>query len=211
MCGSGLPVILNCRFSRIRGLTRKARVLALGLLLAVAVEHVDFMQLLFVVDFSLQLVSQMMDARSTAEWEEEVKTMEVPEISGIEVESWDMRSCSGLYGLPFCLDTVAKPSLLLTETGTTPLDCDAVALAMAFALVMVVVAAAAAAAAVLVDDDAVTVAGIQFKSHSISSSNESSSHDDADVCPPSTSSNDKSKTFDLLESLYRLDRSCSSS
>lgn len=68
----GLPVILNCRFSRIRGLTRTARVLALGLLVAiaaaaVAVEHVDFMQLLFVVDFSLQLVSQMMGHDATVE------------------------------------------------------------------------------------------------------------------------------------------------
>lgn len=74
---------------------------------------------------------------------------------------------------------------------------------MTVALVVAVVDVVAAAAAVVV--------GIQLKSHSISSSNESSSHDDPDVWPPSTSSNDKSNMFDLPESLYRLDRSCSSS
>lgn len=63
-----LPVILNCRFSRIRGLIRSTRALALaaGLLLAIAVGHVDFMQLLFVVvDFPLQLVSQTMGHGAT--------------------------------------------------------------------------------------------------------------------------------------------------
>lgn len=64
-----LPVILNCRFSRIRGLIRNTRALALAaglLLLAIAVVHVDFMQLLFVVvDFPLQLVSQTMGHGAT--------------------------------------------------------------------------------------------------------------------------------------------------
>lgn len=170
----GLPVICNWRFWRILGLFRKIR----GPLELLAFVH-DVLHLVF-VDLSLQLVSQRNATDECSPGREKREKRFSIWNPCKFVHSDKCSCCLSLLFWACCFEICGLP--WVGTVGTVSID-------------------GAGLASSIVVDGIFDVDGIQL--HNIlvsSSSNESSSHDEVDVFPPSTSSNDKSSTLFLLES-----------